>query len=168
MAKRLTIRKRTSQIIRFFSYFIVPQDYKTEYWEWVGAKNDFGYGLIMRDDGSNLLSRAHRLAWEYWNNKKIPDGLFILHECDNPSCVNPYHLSIGTHQENMKSMKKRERSQKCCGEKNSVSKLTNEEVLKIRRIRETQKLTYKEIGDLFNVSKGCVGSIINKRVWKHI
>lgn len=71
-------------------------------WEWTGALSK-GYGLF--GDGSTFCGerRAHRVSWVLQNGS-IPRGMLVLHTCDNPSCVNPWHLKLGTHDDNMKDM----------------------------------------------------------------
>lgn len=66
-------------------------------WLWTGSKNDWGYGTLRFDGG---VRYAHRLAREVLVGP-IPDGLFILHRCDTPACVNPAHLGVGTQGENL-------------------------------------------------------------------
>jgi hypothetical protein len=69
-------------------------------WEWLAVRDRRGYGQL----GVNGKTRkAHRLSWEI-NNGPIPDGLFVCHHCDNPGCVRPSHLFLGTHQDNMRDM----------------------------------------------------------------
>ena len=70
-------------------------------WEWRAGKNNLGYGMIR--DGKQMRT-AHRVSYEEHNNTKIPANLVVMHSCDNPQCVNPSHLSLGTRQDNTKDM----------------------------------------------------------------
>lgn len=70
-------------------------------WVWTGARRGKGYGDIVGDAGRRIA--AHQLSYK-WAHGSIPDGLFVLHKCDNKLCVNPDHLFVGTHQDNMDDM----------------------------------------------------------------
>ena len=83
-------------------------------WEWQKALRSTGYGHFGRSSGKRDTNRsisAHRASYEEFIGP-IPDGLFVLHKCDNPPCVNPEHLFIGTHQDNMDDMVRKGRSGK--------------------------------------------------------
>jgi hypothetical protein len=75
-------------------------------WEWVGNMHNNGYGLIAIDKHN---WRAHRLSYCI-KHGSVPEGMYLLHQCDNKICVNPAHLKPGTHQENMAEMKERGRA----------------------------------------------------------
>ena len=78
-----------------------------ECWEWQASRNALGYGRFTPTHGTTV--GAHRFAWEDANRRPIPDGLIVLHACDNPPCVNPAHLSIGTYRENARQCVERGR-----------------------------------------------------------
>lgn len=79
-------------------------------WEWLGNRLPRGYGQIsVKENGRWTMRYAHRVSYEV-HHGPIPEGLYVLHSCDNPPCVNPDHLRIGSAAENMAEMKERGRS----------------------------------------------------------
>ena len=72
-----------------------------ECWEWIGCRSNKGYGWIVDDDSQQMV--ASRFSWRL-HNGPIPDGMLICHTCDNPPCVNPQHLFLGTKTDNMRDM----------------------------------------------------------------
>lgn len=136
-------------------------------WLWIGAKRDQkrGYGTIVDNTGKNF--RAHRVSWEM-HNGQIPDGLFVLHKCDNPSCVNPDHLFLGTQTDNMQDMLRKNRGNQQKGEGNGRSKLTEKDVLLIRKQYASGGITQKKIGEFFGVSNVVISNVVGKKSWAHI
>lgn len=146
-----------------FSRVIIPSD-KTGCWAWTGNKNEHGYGLISVSRGRQI--RAHRVMYEMIVGE-IPNLHEVCHSCDRPSCVNPDHLFIGTHQDNMADMIKKGRgmaSKKAMGERHHFSRLSNENVVAIRASSRPNKALAMEYG----VSVWSIQNIRARRTWKHM
>lgn len=137
-------------------------------WEWRANKNNKGYGLF-RPGGTAPKRLAHRLAFEDASGRPIPDGLHILHSCDNPACVNPAHLRAGTRSENMQDMDKRGRRvpNGLRGETVATSKLKNEQVIALRR-DYVAGVALDVIADRYGISEFSIADFINGRSWKHL
>jgi hypothetical protein len=135
-------------------------------WLWTGYKKDTGYGLIYSGDLSGKQERAHRISW-ILHNGPIPDNLHVLHKCDNPSCVRPDHLFLGTHQENMDDRERKKRRKPARGEKHGCSKLTTNDVIRIRELGK-QKVKQRDIGKIFNISQAVVWRILHRTLWTHV
>jgi len=117
------------------------------------------YPIITRYNKNYRLSR-----WilECELGEKVPEGMFVLHSCDNPECINPEHLSIGTPKENTQDMIKKGR--KPIGESVKNSKLKEDQVLEIRK----DSRSLKQIAKSYGVSKKTILLIKQRRTWKHI
>lgn len=131
-------------------------------WEWIKVNRHDGYGSIFFR-GRNRV--AHRVSWII-NIGEIPENMYVCHKCDNPACVRPSHLFLGTHQDNMDDMVKKGRSH--LGEAQGISKLTKEIVLKIRSEYIPRKVTMDYLAEKYNVTQGCIWSILRGKSWKHI
>jgi hypothetical protein len=131
-------------------------------WYWTGYLNAKGYGCI-RVSRKTLL--AHRVNYELLVSP-IPSGLIACHSCDNPSCINPHHIFIGTMSDNMKDMVIKGRSPKNLGEKNPNRILTAELVLEIRAKKST--MTYKAISSTYGITKDYAWNLVHNKSWKHI
>lgn len=76
-----------------------------ECWLWTGDHDFKGYGIVRWDDlGRPRRRRAHRVAWELANGSAVPEGMYVLHSCDNPPCIAPDHLFVGTLSDNSRDM----------------------------------------------------------------
>ena len=134
-----------------------------ECWEWTAVKSR-GYGQIWRDGRMILATHA---IWEI-NHEPVPNGFNICHKCDNPSCVNPNHLFLGTQKDNIRDMVRKGRNPNRRGEKNPVSKLTESQVVKIKRLHAGGIKNYPKLASMFGVSKYAVANLFNGRCWQHI
>jgi hypothetical protein len=137
-------------------------------WLWTGAIRNRkikrgGYGVFYID-GKNLISS--RVAYELWI-APIDEGMKVRHKCDNRKCVNPDHLEIGTHQDNMDDMKSRGRQSKQNGENHGNHKLTNDDIFEMK-ILNGFGFTNVEIAKRFSISDGMVCMILKGKRWGHI
>lgn len=158
--------KNKNQISARFSKHIDLFSSPNNCWTWTGATNNCGYGMIKVN--SKTVMSAHRVAWILFNNS-IPTGKCVLHNCDNPSCVNPAHLFIGTQSDNMRDMaaKGRAGTNGQFGETSSNSKLTNAIVLYIKQY-PNYRGSCTELANKFGVVTSTISSIRHNKNWKHV
>lgn len=124
----------------------------TDCWLWEGSKSS-GYGKICVN---NKSVSVHRISF-ILHKGKIPKGMSVLHTCDEPSCVNPNHLWVGTHRENMMDRDNKGRS--------GTAKLNRKKVKEIRNIYSTRDCTQEELGKQFGVSTTAISNIIKNKRW---
>lgn len=132
-------------------------------WEWAGSKKKQGYG-VLSSRGTTLY--AHRVSYEI-HIGPIPDGMFVCHRCDNPSCVNPTHLFVGTLQDNHRDMMTKGRHNAAHGENASWSKLTDADVKAIRELH-AGGTGYRTIAKKYGVGDSTIRDIVKRRNWSHI
>jgi hypothetical protein len=138
-------------------------------WTWTAARNSQGYGMFgFRGINAN---RAHRVAWMMFRGE-IPAGIHVLHTCDNPSCVKPSHLFLGTPADNSADMVRKGRHQTGAawnprGELNPKSKCTEVGIREIRAL-SLAGIGAVEIGRRFHISRFAVWSIVTRRSWPHV
>ncbi len=128
-------------------------------WIWSGGCYEDGYGNFLYM-GKSI--GAHRYSWIY-HYGEIPQGLQVLHKCDCPSCVNPQHLFLGTHKDNMKDMISKGRQQHVNGEAHYNSRLTLKQVSDIRK----SPLLARELANIYEVSRSHISAIKNLTKWKN-
>ena len=126
-------------------------------WLWTASKHPKGYGHF---GGPQL--RAHRMSWVI-HHGSIPEGLQVLHKCDNPSCVNPKHLFLGTNLDNMRDCAKKGRRINR-GTKNPRAKITEDDVRSIRADERRQV----DIAKQYGLAQTTVSDIKLKNLWPHI
>lgn len=134
-------------------------DERTQCWRWIGSVSTDGYGLW----SAYGQKTAHRASY-VMNRGQIPTGLHVLHKCDEPSCVNPSHLFLGTHQDNMADLRAKGRAYGARGELNSGAKISEAEAMQI--IRDARPAT--TIAVQYGITRETVDLIRNGRTWKHL
>jgi hypothetical protein len=149
-----------------------------------------GYGIIQEVvDGYKLHHRAHRVAYMYYYNRTIPEGKVIMHSCDVPACVNPFHLSVGTHNDNCQDKVNKLRQAK--GKQNGRyvhghyskfdyvpkviefqsicnRKLSREDAIEIKRLLATKEKKIKDIAIQFNVKDTVIKDISAGRTYQSV
>lgn len=144
--------------IEAFQELVYPEP-NTGCWLWGGNLHRQGYGRIFG-------YYAHRLSYHI-HNGEIPHGMHVLHRCDNPCCVNPDHLWLGTHADNMrdKFLKGRAPSVHIYSEDRWNAKLTIKDILSIKA-KYLFGMLQKDIAAQYNVSRATICLIINNKTWQ--
>lgn len=135
-----------------------------ECWKWIGSRTNQGYGNL------KIFGRmygAHRVSL-ILAGSSIPEGYNVCHSCDNRACVNPNHLWMGTKADNMRDMAEKGRGARFPGALNPQSKLTEDEVVKIRAMYAAGDYSHARLGKLFGISESQIRSIVNGKKWKHV
>ena len=126
-------------------------------WLWTGGKLERGYGVIRAAGQGSGIYLAHRLAYE-WHYGPIPHGLLVCHSCDNPSCVNPEHLFLGSNADNHWDMIRKKRTGLT-----RLAKLTDEQVADIRLRYRQGGTSYSRLAKEYGVSKGNINDVVVER-----
>lgn len=137
---------------------------ETECWPWTAATNEHGYGVIRPEGRRNGPSlKAHRVSLELAGVDI--DGQVVRHSCDNPPCVNPAHLLVGSQADNVADMHERGRGNR--GSVNGQAKLTEYVVAEIRRRAAAGEMK-KRLAREYGVDPSTITSITKRRSWRHV
>lgn len=164
------VNKKLSELRKIKNFTIKESDkkrfvekiHKTDYcWVWLRYKLPKGYGVFYLNNNAIL---AHRFSYLY-HFGNLPQNLDVLHHCDNPSCVNPTHLFLGTNQDNINDKVAKGRQRK--GGDIPSAKITEKEVIEIRE-RARNGENSSSITNDYPVSPRNIRFIIQRKTWKHI
>lgn len=160
----------TARVVTTFWSLVNRTSNKTECWNWIGGNAPNGYGTIS-SHGFDTTMSAHRFSW-ITHFGAIPEGLFVLHRCDSPCCVNPKHLFLGTQQDNIRDCRDKGRLKNNLiiykGEKCSFSKLKEKDILRIREEYNGSWGQLKQLGKRYGVTATSIYNVVHRKCWKHI
>lgn len=138
-------------------------------WEWQAHRSVKGYGDFAIN---GRLFRAHRVSY-FLHSGEQPGSLLVCHHCDNPSCVNPAHLFLGTHRDNMRDMTAKGRQSHCGGfqgprpySPGRPIKLDSRQASEIRRLYAAGGVSQRQLGRAFRVSQVTVFLILSRKIWR--
>ena len=158
----IIVRKKCDPKKLFFRH-VVKLPGSNACWEWIGALHPLtGYGYC---GYKGRVQRAHRVSWQIAFGV-IPNGLWVLHKCDNRRCVNPKHLFLGNQQDNTDDMVAKGRVAKQFGETNGLAKLTSTKVFEIRARAGTVSNT--QLANEYGCSRRAISFIVRRETWKHL
>lgn len=131
----------------------------TACWIWTGSKVKKGYGVWSHPSNSYQSMLAHRFVWTITYGE-IPEGVLVLHKCDNPPCVNPSHLFLGSYVDNVQDCIRK-------GRFSYSKKITEAQVREIRELRRAGALL-REIAAKFQVTRGNISMVLSGKIWGHV
>ena len=141
-----------SMLQRFENKYIINSE--SGCWEWTAAAHERGYGYFYTSPefSKRKMDYAHRVSLYLYRGIKVPEDKSVCHKCDNTKCVNPSHLFIGTHKENMKDMIKKKRD-------NKHSKLTPRDRDLAKCLRDVFNIPVYKIAELYKIDRGYASRI---------
>lgn len=148
--------------IRKFWSFVQKTD---ECWLWTGTLNDKGYGKIVSSGNGVEIRRAHQLSWLIHGGEIAP-GMFVCHKCDNPRCVRPDHLFIGTTQDNTRDRHAKGRTAK--GEQQGSHVLTESQVEWIRKTYSEHGASQRQLARAVGCTQITIWRVVNRLSWAHV
>lgn len=132
---------------------------------WTAATTNFGYGKLA--DGYGRWVHAHRVSFQI-NKGEIPDDKCVLHTCDNPACVNPDHLYLGSYKDNAHDREIRKRGNHALGTGHGRNVLMQSQVHEIRDAFETGKYSFRQLGKIYGIDGKSVADIVDRKNWNHV
>lgn len=141
-------------------------------WIFMGALNETGYGIVGTGGRGQPNDRSHRITYRHFCGP-IPDGMFVCHACDVPSCCNPDHLFLGTPKDNSRDMVNKGRNSPpprnphVVGSVHPGSKLTEAQVMVIRGLYERGE-TQQSIANMYGVARQTISKVVNRKRFKHV
>ena len=132
-----------------------------ECWKWTPPLDSYGYGVICNN---YKILKAHRISWEL-HFGPITNGLHCLHKCDEPSCVNPNHLFLGTHTDNVRDMHKKGRAPDTAGVANGNAKLNEDAVRNIRKYYAAGAVKKEWLASVYGVHRITIHQIVSGQTW---
>ena len=155
----MSARKRTPVSERLWRRVVKRDD---GCWEWQGKRGGIGYGHIKDDGGATRM--AHRVSWELVNGP-VPDGMILCHTCDNPPCVNPDHLFLGTHAANAADRNRKGRD--AHGERHPHALLNEALVIEIRRAVNSGE-RQADVARRLGFATSTISGVVKRHSWKHV
>ncbi len=143
-------------------YTVRDCGFETPCWVWNQSKSEKGYARCVFQ---RRVYTGGRLPWMMFNGP-IPDGLCACHKCDNPSCVRPDHIFLGTKAENNRDCKAKKRNN--IGSRNGQSVLDENSVKKIKLLLKSKAVSLHRIGRMFSVHHATIWDIKMKKTWRHV
>ena len=132
---------------------------------WSASTNKFGYGKFA--DGNNGWVFSHRYAWEA-EHGQIPEGKYVLHKCDNPSCVNTEHMYLGSYKDNAQDRENRNRGNHASGVNHGKNKLFPSQVHEIRDAYDTGRYSFRQLGKIYGIDPKSVADIVDRKIWNNL
>jgi hypothetical protein len=133
--------------------------------KWMGEKGRGGYG---RFTVNGRRVRAHRFAWELSTGYQVPWGWCVLHTCDEPPCVNPAHLFLGNHGDNIRDRNRKGRHKPSDGRPNWTAKLTANQVRELRTLHSAGDVSYRQLARRFGIDVNTAWMAINRKTWPEV
>lgn len=135
-----------------------------ECWIWTANRLPKGYGLFRVED---KMVKTHRLSYEM-HKGPIPKGLWVLHTCDNPPCVNPTHLWVGTNAENVADKETKGRGNHPRGAKHGRATISEATAREIRATHAAGLSSTKALAERFGIATHIVHDVVHRRSWRHV